>query len=65
VKAIALKASKKKNRVSSDEDSDNKEEDAVAMVAKNFGGLMKNNKFKKKFAERLRKVPKEVEPEEV
>jgi hypothetical protein len=65
VKAIALKASKKKNRVSSDEDSDNKEEDAVAMVAKNFGGLMKNNKFKKKFTERLRKVPKEVEPEEV
>jgi hypothetical protein len=25
---------------------------------------MKNDKFKKKFAERLRKVPKEVEPEE-
>jgi hypothetical protein len=64
VKAIALKASKKKNRVFSDEDSNNEEEDAVAMLAKNFGRLMKNDKFKKKFAERLRKVPKEVEPEE-
>jgi hypothetical protein len=31
---------------------------------KNFGRLMKNDKFKKKFIERLRKVPKEVEPEE-
>jgi hypothetical protein len=34
-KAIALKASKKKARVSSEEDSDN-EEDAVAMLDKNF-----------------------------
>jgi hypothetical protein len=44
VKAIALKASKKKNRVFSDEDSNNEEEDAVAMLAKNFGRLMKNDK---------------------
>jgi uncharacterized coiled-coil DUF342 family protein len=35
VKTVALKASKKKARVSSEEDSDN-EEDAVAMLAKNF-----------------------------
>jgi hypothetical protein len=35
------------------------------MLNKNFGRLMKNDKFKKKFAERLRKVPKEVELEEV
>jgi hypothetical protein len=35
------------------------------MLAKNFGRLMKNNKFKKKFVKRLRKVPKEVELEEV
>jgi hypothetical protein len=36
VKTIALKASKKKARVSSEEDSEN-EEDAVVMPAKNFG----------------------------
>jgi hypothetical protein len=53
-KAIALKATKNKSRVSSDEDSDNEEEDAIAMLTKNIGGLMKNDKFKKKFTERLR-----------
>jgi hypothetical protein len=63
-KAIALKASKKKNRVSSDEDSDNEEKDVIVMLGKNFGRLMKNDKFKKKFTERLRKVPKEIEPKE-
>jgi hypothetical protein len=36
----------------------------VAMLAKNFGRLMKNDKFKKKFSERLKKAPKESEPEE-
>jgi hypothetical protein len=60
---IALKESKKKARVSFEEDSDN-EEDAVAMLAKNFGRLMKNDKFKKKFTERLKKAPRESEPEE-
>jgi hypothetical protein len=64
-KAISLKASKKKSRVSSNEDSDNKEEDAIAMHTKNFGRLTKNDKFKNKFTKRLRKVPKEAEPEEV
>jgi regulator of replication initiation timing len=54
-KAMALKASKKKSRVSSKEDSDN-EDDAVAMVVKNFGRLMKNDKFKKKFSKRLNEV---------
>jgi hypothetical protein len=63
VKTIALKASKKKAWVSSEEDSDN-EEDVVAMLAKNFRRLMKNDKFKKKFSERLKKAPKEFEPEE-
>jgi hypothetical protein len=63
VKTIALKASKKKTKVSSEEDSE-KEEDAVAMLAKNFRRLMKNDKFKKKFSERLKKAPKESEPEE-
>jgi hypothetical protein len=60
-----LKASKKNNRVFSDEDSNNEEEDAVAMLTKNFGRLMNNDKFKKKFVQRLRKVPKEVEVEDV
>jgi hypothetical protein len=65
-KTIALKASKaskKKSRVSSDEDSDI-DEDAVAMLAKNFERFMKNNKFKKKFSDRLRKAPHTVESEE-
>jgi hypothetical protein len=63
VKTIALKASKKKTKVSSEEDSE-KEEDAVAMLAKNFGRLMKNDKFKKKLSERLKKAPKESKLEE-
>jgi hypothetical protein len=35
----------------------------MAMLAKNFGRLMKNDKFKK-FTERLKKAPKLFEPEE-
>jgi hypothetical protein len=65
-KAIALKASKaskKKYRVSSDKDSDI-DEDAVVMLAKNFERFMKNNKFKKKFSDRLKKAPHIAEPEE-
>jgi hypothetical protein len=58
----ASKASKKKSRVSSDEDSDI-DEDAVAMIAKNFEWFMKNNKFKK-FSDRLRKAPHTAESEE-
>jgi hypothetical protein len=64
-KTITLKASKKKAKVSSEEDSNNEEAVAVAMLAKNFGRLVKNEKFKKKFTERLKKAPKESEPEEV
>jgi hypothetical protein len=41
VKTIALTASKKKTKVSSKEDSE-KEEDVVAMLAKNCGRLMRN-----------------------
>jgi hypothetical protein len=63
-KAIALKASKKKARVSFEENSDNEEEDVVAMMANNFERLMKNEKFKKKFTERLEKAPRGNEPEE-
>jgi len=62
-KTIALKVSKKQARISSGEDSDN-EEDAVAMLAKDFGRLMKNDKFKKKFAKRLKKASRESGPEE-
>jgi len=56
VKTISLKASKKKSIVSSDEDFD-VDEDVVAMLAKNFERFMKNNKFKMKFSDRLRKAP--------
>jgi hypothetical protein len=64
VKTIAFKASKKKAKVSSEEDSE-KEEDAVAMLAKNFGRLiMRNDRFKKKFSKKLKKVPREFELEE-
>jgi hypothetical protein len=51
-RSIFLKAAKKKSRVSSDEDSDD-EKDAIVMLAKNFGKLMKNGRFKKKFIQRL------------
>jgi hypothetical protein len=63
VKTIALKASKKKVKVSSEDDSEN-EEEAVAMLAKNFRRLVKNDQFKKKFSEKLKKAPKESELEE-
>jgi ribosomal protein L12E/L44/L45/RPP1/RPP2 len=63
VKTIALKASKTKAKVSSEEDSE-KEEDDVVMLAMNFGRLMTNDWFKNKFFERLKKAPRESEPEE-
>jgi len=59
----ASKASKKKSRLSSEEDS-NIDEDTVVMLAKNFERFMKNNKFKKKFSDRLRKAPYIAESEE-
>jgi len=34
------------------------------MLAKNFGRLMRNERFKKKFSKRLKKAPRESEPEE-
>jgi hypothetical protein len=63
MKTIALKASKKKVEVSSGDDSKD-EEKVVAMLAKNFGRLMRNERFKKKFSEKMKKVPREAEPEE-
>jgi hypothetical protein len=63
LKTISLKASKKKVEASSEDDSE-EEEKAVAMLATNFRRLMKDNRFKKKFSEKVKKAPKEVEPEE-
>jgi hypothetical protein len=40
------------------------EEKVVAMLAKFFGRLMRNEWFKKKFSEKTKKVPIEAEPEE-
>jgi hypothetical protein len=62
-KTISLKASKKKTRVSFDEDS-GINEDVVVMLAKNFERFMKNNKFKKRFSDRLQKAPQTAGPEE-
>jgi hypothetical protein len=62
LKIIALKASKKKVEVSSGDDSED-EEKAVAMLANFFGRLMRNEMFKK-FSEKMKKVPREAEPEE-
>jgi hypothetical protein len=63
LKTIALKASKKKVEVSSRDNCED-EEKVVAMLAKNFGRLMKNERFKKKFSEKIKKAPRESEPEE-
>jgi hypothetical protein len=63
LKTIALKASKKKVEASSKEESEDKEK-AVAMLAKNFRRLMKDDQFKKKFSEKAKKPLKEVEPED-
>jgi hypothetical protein len=63
LKTIALKASKKKVESSSEDDSE-EEEKAVAMLSKNFRRLMRDDRFKKKFSEKVKKAPREAEPEE-
>jgi hypothetical protein len=63
LKTIALKASKKKVEASSEDDSE-EEEKVVAMLAKNFRRLMKDDRFKKKFSKKVKKAPREAEPEE-
>jgi len=63
LKTIALKASKNKVEASSEEDSEN-EEKVVAMLAKNFRRLMKDDRFKKKFSEKAKKPFREAEPGE-
>jgi len=62
LKTIALKASKKKVEASSGDDSE-EEEKVVAMLAKNFRRLMRDDQFKKKFSEKMKKAPREAEPE--
>jgi hypothetical protein len=62
LKTIALKASKKKVEASSKDDSE-EEEKAMAMLAKNFIRLMRDDRFKKKFSEKMRNAPREAEPE--
>jgi hypothetical protein len=63
LKTIALKASKKKVEASSEDDSE-EEEKVVAILAKNFRRLMRDNRFKKKFSEKVKKASREAEPEE-
>jgi hypothetical protein len=63
MKTIAMKASNKKIEVSFGDDSED-EEKAVAMLAKNFGRLMRNERFKKKFFKKMKKAPRESKPEE-
>jgi hypothetical protein len=63
LKTIALKASKKKVEAPSEDDSED-EEKVVAMLANNFRRLMKDDRFKKKFSERVKKPLREAEPEE-
>jgi hypothetical protein len=63
MKTIGLKAYEKKVKVSSEDDSED-EEKVVAMLAKNFRRLMRNERFKKTIFERIKKAPRESEPEE-
>jgi len=63
LKTIALKASKKKVEALSKDDSEEAEK-AVAMLAKNFRRLMRADRFKKKFSEKMKNAPREAEPEE-
>jgi uncharacterized coiled-coil DUF342 family protein len=62
LKTIALKASKKRVKASYEDDSEEEEKD-VAMLAKNFRRLMRDDRFKK-FSEKVKKAPREAEPEE-
>jgi hypothetical protein len=63
VKTIALKASKKKVEASSKDDSED-EDKVVAMLAKTFRRLMKDDRFKKKFSDKMKKPLRDAEPEE-
>jgi hypothetical protein len=60
---IALKALKKRVEASCEDDSE-EEEKAVAMLAKIFRRLMRDDRFKTKVSEKMKNVPREAEPEE-
>jgi len=61
-KYIALKIVKEKSRVSSNEDID--EDEGIAMIARNFKKLMKNQKFENKFFEKFKNDPMGAEQDE-
>jgi hypothetical protein len=63
LKTISLKASKKKVEASSEDDSE-EEEKAMAVLAKNFRRLMRDDRFKNKFSEKVKKAPRKPEHEE-
>jgi hypothetical protein len=54
LKTIALKASKKKVEASSKDEFEEEEKD-VAMLAKNFRRLIRDDRLKKKFSEKVKK----------
>jgi ribosomal protein L12E/L44/L45/RPP1/RPP2 len=51
-----------KGRSPSEDDSE-EEEKVVAMLAKNFRRLKRDDRFKKKFSEKMKEAPRETEPE--
>jgi hypothetical protein len=59
VKTIALKASMKKVKVSYEDDSEN-EEKVIALLAKSFERLMRNDQFKKKFSKKNEEGPQRI-----
>jgi hypothetical protein len=63
LKTISLKASKKKVDASSEDDFED-EDKVMAMLAKNFRRLMKDDRFKKKFSDKIKKPLREAEPKE-
>jgi hypothetical protein len=63
LKIIALKASKKKVEASS-EDASEEEEKVMAMLAKNFRRLMRDDRFKKKFSKKMKNAPREAKLQE-
>jgi hypothetical protein len=63
LKTIALKASKKKIEASYENDSED-EDKAVPMLAKKFRRLTKDDRFKKKFSDKIKKPIREAGPEE-
>jgi hypothetical protein len=53
---LRLQRKRSKSHLNFEDDSKN-EEEAMALLAKNFRRLRRNDKFKKKLSERLKKAP--------